>query len=221
MIMLNYRKITLIHIMVLFFLTVGLMLPMESVQATLISGLYNTGVDNLGAAGSLGSNEMHYAMTGPSSPAIVISKHPNWVSAPSGSAWIGPSNGDVSDPSGLYSYQLFFDLTNVNLSTVQISGDWATDNSGKIYLNNNDTGVFKGSSGFVSLDSFTITSQFNSGINTLDFRVTNDTGTVGNPVGLLVANLNGVAKPVPEPTTIFLLGSGFAGLAVFRKKFKK
>ena len=76
-----------------------------------VPGLFNTGVDNSGAVPAVGSPEVHYVMTGPISQAFVITRRANWVVAPPGSAWIGPTNGSVPDPVGLYIYTLSFDLT--------------------------------------------------------------------------------------------------------------
>ena len=36
-----------------------------------------------------------------------------------------------------------------------------------------------------------------------------------------IANIGAPIEPIPEPTTIILLGSGLVGLAGFRRKYRK
>ena len=95
-----------------------------------------------------------------------------------------------------------------------LSGEWATDNSAKIYLNGLDTGFTKGWTGFTALTSFVITSGFKDGLNTLEFRVINGNETSGNPTGLLVTNLT----LIPVPATILL---GFLDLGAGGWKLRK
>ncbi|HYG36442.1 MAG TPA: hypothetical protein VEC99_16730 [Clostridia bacterium] len=188
----------------------------NNTQATLITGLYNTGVDNAGNVLPVHSVEQHYAVSGASSVAYVappVFHSPGWqawATAPAGSAWIGPNTSDSTwpaDPLGTYYYSLSFtfDLTGADASTARILGSWATDNSGQIWLNGQYTGFNKVDWGFSQLDSFLINSGFVQGINTLEFRVLNSTDTP-NPSGLLVAGLHGeYGEPlpalVPEPST--------------------
>jgi len=227
---LNYRKISLIHILTLFFLILWLIGPAEGVQAATISGLYNTGVNDSGTALSPTDTEIHYSMTGPASagPVEILYPHPNWVTAPSGSAWIGPNNDNDNDnngnqgaPEGDYWYTLSFDLTNFNLSTVSISGQWTTDNAGWIYINDIDTGFSRPAvEAFLSLANFTVNSNFIPGINTLTFKVNNALDEP-NPSGLIVANLSGTGSVVPIPAAVWLLGSGLIGIVGIRRKYNK
>ena len=162
----------------------ALLLLANNAVAIPIPGLANTGVNGIGVADS------NYTLT--SSPsggtAIGITANPNWVAAPTGSNWIGVTNGNVTDPVGIYVYRSTFDLTGVSLATFSISGAWATDNNASIFLNGLDTGITKGNTGFTSLSSFSIGSGFLSGINTLEFKVNNISGGGLNPTGLLVTS---------------------------------
>ncbi len=52
----------------------------------------------------------------------------------------------------------------------------------------------------------------------------NKNGTFGGftpPVNDETTNNNPAPAPVPEPATLLLVGAGAAGIAAFRKKFKK
>ena len=156
------------------FLVVRLCLAAEA-SAVPIQGLFSTGVDAAGAVLSDESPEVHYALTGPSSPAIVAAPHSMWVTAPAGSAWIGPTAGTINDPVGTYVYTLAFDLTGLDSSTASINGQWASDDSGLIFLNGVNTGLQSLSQ--VELLSFEISSGFNPGQNTLAFEIINAPGS--------------------------------------------
>lgn len=187
-------------------------------SAVTINGLYNTGVDDFGVALPLGTTDPHYTLTGPSSPAVVITPNTFWISAPEASAWIGPTNGSVTDPLGVYTYTLSFDLSSMDPSTAVISGNLAADNTSAIFLNGVDTG-FSHPDQFFTLEPFVISSGFVSGVNQLEFSITNNPGSGANPTGLLVTNLMGEVSAIPIPAAVWLFGSGLIGLiGIARRK---
>lgn len=206
-----------------------------SAQATPISGLFNTGVD--GSGNALGPNvtDPHYALISSDDSAFpipvaktVITLPGTWPANPTTppAAWIsanpvetGESSGQVGLKPGTYIYRLTFTLAaNQNPALASITGDWAADNVSLIYLN----GVYvpgltnlTGLGGSPSLLPFNIPSAgggtFVTGENHLDFVVVNsDLG----PSGLLVANIQGNAPLIPEPSTVVLSLVGGVGLMV-------
>lgn len=205
------------------------LLPVSGASAATfgIADLFNTGLDGSGSLLGNGATDPNYSFTstpsGAASPASAITSPPGpWVANDSNSRWIGPDTINGGGPAGNYRYQTSFTIANgKSLTDAEITGLWAADNSARIFLNGNDTGITTTS--FNTKASFTISDLtfFTFGTNTLEFVVTNS-GTTINPTGLLVDELNGTySTQVPEPITI--LGSaaalGFGGL--FRKKFSK
>jgi hypothetical protein len=198
--------------------------------------LFNTGVDDYGTVQSLHSAELHYAVTGAASAAYVTplvyhsEDEPAWVTAPAGSAWIGPNQTDSTwsrDPIGTYQYTVLFtlDLSAYDPASVRIAGDWASDNAGEIWLNGQYAGFNKAEWGFAQLDHFELGGSFVSGINTLEFRVTNQILGGPNPSGLLVANLSGTGESlnnrVPDTMSTFsALALSLTFLGAVRHKFK-
>jgi hypothetical protein len=127
-----------------------------------------------------------------------------WVEAPDGAEWITPITiyPDIS-------YYFFYELSVAIPGVVSISGRWATDNNGEIFLNGTSTGITKNIVGFLTLDSFTITGDF-TGNDTLTFRVWQDGSS---PTGLLVTDLTVELVPLGasvniDPDTLNLKSSG-------------
>lgn len=188
-----------------------------------ISGLFNTGVDNLGNAlvGGNGTTDPNYKVVstpgGPTNAQAVTYFNPAYIPEGSGatSRWISVNANGSTAASGTYIFEIQFNLSGVqNPLTAQISGEFAADNSATILLN----GVTVGgaSASFTSYSPFTINSNFQSGTNSLQFVVVDS----GQPMALRVNNLSGSVSETPEPSAFALLFSGLALLSVrqFRKR---
>ncbi len=210
-----------------------------SAQTVAIPGLYATGVDNSG--NRLGGNDPdpHYVVTAKPAAApannLGTSRTVNgnaiatfWVGNPTTSRWITtpgtPSSGSGSGgqnpfrETGNYDYTLTFTMpAGAILSTVAISGVGAADNSATIYVN----GVLVSGQSITtygSTNSFSLTganASFQTGTNTITFRVNNNI----NNTGLLITSLSGTVS-VPEVGAVLpILGAiGLYGLVIVRRR---
>jgi hypothetical protein len=185
-------------------------LVVPEADAGSITGLFTTGVDSSGHVLGLGVSDPHYVVTDGASPgsnAVTLTNIPgSYVPNNSTSLWEWEnSNGQPTNVT--LTFQTTFDLTGFNPSTAQIQGTWATDNFGlNILINGVSTG--QTSSGFNSFSSFTITSGFVSGLNTIDFVVQD----VGDVAAFRVGSIFGTASnAIPEPSS-FLMAISATGL---------
>lgn len=183
------------------YLTLALMMLGTVSQAATITNLYNTGVNNGGVAIGPNLPDPHYSLIvqpGSTTATTVddtMYPIPPWVANNAGSRWIGPSDPFADGPTGNYVYRTTFTLpANANLSTVNVSGWWGTDNQSiDILINGSSTGNV--SAGFTTLVPFNVSSGFVIGNNTLDFSLNN----AGGPTGLRVDRMVGTYQVIPEP----------------------
>jgi hypothetical protein len=197
-------------------------------SAASINGLVNTGV---GAAGTQDSN---YALTSNSSDTTIASGYgyvtggtgfpfDYWTANDATSKWITPTaiQGQSFDANanGTYTYELTFNLAGDVASTAAFTGRFSADNSAVVTLNGQTIGS---SGGFTSWSGFSANSGFNSGLNTLDFTVTNWAQNGGNPTGLRVefTSSNVTAVPEPDGYAMLLAGMGLVGFMARRRKAK-
>jgi hypothetical protein len=216
-------------------------------NAGLIPLLFSTGVDDHGvplADGSIGAGAIgdpHYSLVsvpaGGTTKIDVFTFSGQWVARDAISTWIAPNStapGFVeAGPEGNYDYRTTFNLAGFDPATASITGKWAADNHGfDILINGHSTGnttEATTSDSFTLLHDFSISSNFEAGINTLDFLVNNSNGPGPNPTGLRVEILDATAdsttgsSAVPEPSSLVLLSSlvGVAGVIWFRKRLAR
>jgi hypothetical protein len=202
-------------------------------RAGLVTGLFNTGVSDGRELLSDLAVDPHYSVVVLSpgsvgSASALLANSDQWPIGswfPNGrwSKWIQPDLRSASsrliltnDPNARqsdadYRYTTRFEIDpHTNLQTVRIEGRFAADNGASISLNGVVTGYQTAYPyGFRSFTPFVLTSNFQHGMNTLEFLVRNQAQSTGNPTGLRVefAEVSAV-RSVPEPASVF----GLAGL---------
>src|SRR5881296_1307705 len=116
---------------------------LNQIYAAPLTNLYHTGVDDSGALLSNGVVDAHYAMiispdlSWPGPAAYVTIPPDPWVVNGPVSKWLAPSPNAHDDfhAVGYYTYRTQFDLTGYDACTCIVTGKWATDDEGEVFLN--------------------------------------------------------------------------------------
>jgi hypothetical protein len=181
-----------------------------------VAGVFSTGVDASGNLAADGATDLHWIIGSSADPvnqgpdAIIInpaqSPVPPWLAAGPKSKWLAPrADQNVGNAEGNFTYQTFFDLTDVEAASFRLTGQLTVDNSMVDVLVN---GVSQGISGggFTTWLPFTLTNGFVSGPNTIDFIINNAPATP-NPTAFR-ADLTGLVAIAPKPRLRMASGSG-------------
>lgn len=195
-------------------------LTATSAQGATITGLFNTGVDSVGAAlaGGDGVADSHWTILSSTSPGFagqqaVTYDNGAYVPNDADSRWISLSS--TGTPSfSTTTYRTTFDLSGFDVGTAELSGLFGGDNTTEILLNGAFTGFVTGN--FAFLTPFTLTSGFVSGVNTFDVRVQD----FGGPTAFRIDSIAGSAAlagsggpgAIPEPATWAMMLLGFFGM---------
>jgi len=166
-----------------------------------IPGLFNTGVDESGFPLPDGSVDAHYVLSAnPDSGSAEAIVHDTfifpivggpWLLANETSAWIAPLFDTSAAAGGNYRYRIEVNLTGLDPTTAFVSGRWASDNDGDLFLNGVATGI-RNTTGFGTWTPFMISAGFLSGTNIIEFQVNNASAGY---TGLRVDSLRGGARP--------------------------
>lgn len=185
-------------------LTLGLFVAVTAPAAG--PSFYNTGVDDNNQQLSGGSLDPHYQMR--QVTAGSYTGNPNWTNAVAmdtsitWGSWIKPADARwiyVADAAnlgqdwGTYEFSTTFDLTGYDPSTAVLTGNWAVDQYGTIYLNGNQVASLPDGNWNSQLNPFTLTSGFLPGTNTLTFTIRFPDG--GD--GMVVSGSSLSALPLP------------------------
>ena len=189
----------------------------SAANAVAITGLFNTGVDAMGAQlAADGGIDTHYLIG--AAPTVTYTNSA-YVSLTDG-RFISPAAGGAG---GSQTYTLTFSLAGLDAATAQLSGSWAADNGIEILLNNtrlvydvpSNPGLV---STFDQLHAFTASSAaFKSGVNTLTFNVTD----YGPPTAFAISGLSGTADlagAVPEASTWAMMLGGFGAVGATMRR---
>ena len=177
-----------------------------------ITGLFNTGVNDAGAALAEGTADSHYSLIsappGSTSSNNALQLSYAWIRNDADSSWIGSA---ALEPTGIYKYQTTFTLqAGADPRSVQIGFDIATDNFLRDILVN---GVSTGISSNVQYRALThlelngVNAAFQAGANTITFVIDNrDTvtpvpGSAG-PTGLRIDNMTATVAVITPSDVI-------------------
>ena len=138
---------------------------------------------------------------------------------------VGSGDGDGTDvwfhgpQSWTHTYDIssIADIDSISLEIVT-AGTGTTGITGQIYLYSTYIGDVSGGSNYSYLNTYDLIAYESlfDGSDTLTITVSS-----GDGWAMDYSELEFSGSPVPEPTTIFLLGSGLIGIAGFRRKIKK
>ena len=187
----------------------------SAAQAAPILNLFNTGVDANGAKLEDGAADLHYLLNGSDTP-YAYNNGAYYQASDAGFIAATMGGGYTQNPNV---YTLQFSLEGLNADTASISGFFAADNAGTVYLNGT---ALASTMDFQNLTSFSANSGFLVGQNQLSFEITD----FGQPSAFLVSGLSGtaeVAAAVPETATwaMMLAGFGMIGFAARRRQSVK
>jgi len=211
-------------------LLVGGLLRADPIAGLADTGLVSGVVSNSGSDSNwtVGFNASTPPASGANGSALIGNQASgSWVGNDSSSQWIGDSSN--TQGVGYFDYFETFTLTDANLSTVAISGQYAVDNSlVNVFLNGHSLGISDsggvangGTAGYSSWTDFSIptgSAYFNAdGSNVIEFETYNG----GGPAGLRV-EMNGSYSAVPSvpeiSPTAGLLGGALLLLGLARRK---
>ncbi|MGD0411043.1 MAG: PEP-CTERM sorting domain-containing protein [Verrucomicrobiota bacterium] len=140
-----------------------------------------------------------------------------WVANDANSSWIAANPNSTAYNNGTYS--LSFNLSGYTLSSVSLSGSWAIDDRGSLYLNGNLLASL-GDEAWGSLTAFSApNSDFVAGVNTLSI-VGGDTDNYLEGVRL-EGDVTGSPAAAPDAaSSACLLGIALAGMGAIRRFVK-
>jgi hypothetical protein len=195
-----------------------------------ITGLFSTGLTNSNTFLAEGSVDSHWTIASspiPGNPTqlfvAVTDGYPiptYWFPNGAGGAnaqWLMPTSGSENiHPEGDYVYQTTFTYSGPDPDSAFIrlrgaADDIVTD----IRLNGHSLGAIAGSYSVQSGD-FLIQDFFQSGLNILEFHVTNIPPSGLNPTGIFVEFRD--FGTVPEPGTMALVGGAAGAIFLFRRR---
>jgi len=141
-----------------------------------------------------------------------------WLANGPNSDWISP-DPDVSGYGTYpYSFSTTFGLSDYDLSTVSLSGAWAIDDQGSLFLNGNLISSI-GDGNWGSLTAFSVpvnSPDFNQGLNTLTITMT---WTDDYLEGVrLEGSVTGDVQSTPEPGSWALAGLGALAIGAIGRR---